>query len=48
MNDWELYFARKSRRRARRRLKMRLIKAGVLALLFGSLATAVYMKAIGY
>jgi len=27
---------------------MRLIKAGVLALLFGSLATAVYMKAIGY
>jgi hypothetical protein len=47
MSIWEQHFIDKSRRRSRRRTRELLMKAGVLILLFGSLAAAVYLRATG-
>ena len=47
-NSWELFFAEKSRRRSRHRDHERIIKCAVLILIFGSLAAAAYLGAIGH
>jgi hypothetical protein len=47
MDAWESHFREKSARRARRRRREKVIKAGVLALLLGSMVAAVWLWATG-
>ena len=47
MESWELHFREKSGRRSRRRINHRMMKAGALALLFGSLAAGAYLVVMG-
>jgi hypothetical protein len=42
VDTWESFFAVKSRRRHRHKWRQRAMKTGVLALLFGSSATALF------
>jgi len=48
MDTWELHFRDKSRRRSARRWRVPLMKAAVLALLFGGIGVAVFMMVMGY
>jgi hypothetical protein len=48
MEDWEAHFRDKSRRRARRRSRAKVVKVGVLTLLFSSILTATYLKMVGF
>ena len=47
MNDWEQHFREKSRRRAQKKRGELIMKAAVLALVIGSLGTAIYMLVEG-
>jgi hypothetical protein len=47
MDTWESFFRQKSRRRSRRRTRETAMKGGVLLLLFGSIATAIYLSVAG-
>jgi len=47
LEAWEAHFRHKSARRAGRRLRSRLIKGGVVALILGSLAAAAYLGIAG-
>jgi hypothetical protein len=47
MDSWETHFREKSHRRSRRRSRRTLMKAGVLALVFGSLAAGIAMIVLG-
>jgi len=47
LDTWETFFAEKSRRRSRRRSRGAAMKFGVLILMFGSIATAIYLGAAG-
>ena len=47
MDMWEAAFREKSRRRSRRRALEKAAKRGVLLLLLGSIAAAVYLSAAG-
>ena len=48
MDDaWELHFRQKSRRRSRKRSREKLMKSAVLLLLFGGIASAIYLSVMG-
>ena len=47
MDTWESFFSQKSRRRSRHLLREAAIKCGILFVLFGSVATAVYLSVAG-
>ena len=47
MESWELHFRDKSGRRSRRRMNRKVMKAGVLTLLFGSIAAGIYLAIMG-
>lgn len=47
METWENIFREKSRRRSRRRRRDAIMKAAVLALLFASIAAAIYIQVAG-
>ena len=47
MDAWESHFRDKTRRRALRRKRERAIRAGVLLLLFGSVAVAAWLRIAG-
>jgi hypothetical protein len=47
VETWENIFREKSRRRSRRRRRDAIMKAAVLALLFASMAAAIYIQVAG-
>ena len=47
MDSWEVAFREKSPRRARRSINRKAMKAAILALLFASIAAAIYIRAAG-
>jgi len=47
MDTWESFFREKSRRRSRQRYIERAMKGGILVLLFGSIAVAIYLQVAG-
>jgi len=47
MDSWEIHFRQKSSRRSRRAMRRKAVKAGVLSLLFGSIAAGVYLSLMG-
>ena len=47
MDTWESFFREKSRRRSRQRYIERAMKGGILVLLIGGIAVAVYLQAAG-
>ena len=47
MESWELHFREKSGRRSRTRMRHQAIKAGILSLLFGSIAAGIWLAVMG-
>ena len=47
MQTWEDFFRAKSARRSSRRRREKMVKAGVLSLLFGSIAAAAWLGVMG-
>ena len=47
MDTWESFFREKSRRRYARHSRDKMVKAAILLLLFGTIATAIWLRAAG-
>jgi hypothetical protein len=47
VDTWESFFREKSRRRSHRRAHETAIKGGILFILLGSIATAIYLSVAG-
>lgn len=47
MDTWESFFREKSRRRSRHRYFERAMKGGILILLIGGIAVAIYLQVAG-